>query len=140
MSSVESWQTGPDVFSTSDLPYLPARDDRFYYAHDAVAEVERTTCGKGLGCKHAGTRAVVKEFGPGGTCELLAGIKQKPNGCGWANRATYTTGEQTWWCDLCERSGWVMAANENSRAVDNPASSRSALTTSTPSPLSERTK
>lgn len=74
MSVVESWQTGPDAFSSSDLPYLPERDDRFHYAHDAVTEVERTTCGKGLGCKHAGTRASVREFGPGGTCGLLAGI------------------------------------------------------------------
>lgn len=71
---VEVWQTGPDAYSTSDLPYLPTRDDRFYYAHDAVVEVERTTCGRGLGCVHAGTRAVVREFGAGGTCDLLAGI------------------------------------------------------------------
>lgn len=71
---VESWQAGPDVFSTSDLPYLPQRDGRFHYAHDAVAEVERTTCGNGHGCKHAGTRAAAKEFGAGGTCDLLAGI------------------------------------------------------------------
>lgn len=71
---VESWQTGPDAYSSSDLPYLPQRDGRFEYAHDAVADVERTSCSRGLGCKHAGPRRVVREFGPGGTCDLLAGI------------------------------------------------------------------
>lgn len=73
-TTVESWQTGPDAFSTSDLPYLPMRDDRFYYAHHAIEEVERTTCSTGLGCKYAGSRAEVREHGPGGTCGLLAGI------------------------------------------------------------------
>ncbi len=53
--TVESWQTGPDAYSTADLPYLPERDGRFHYAADAVADVERNTCGNGLGCKHAGT-------------------------------------------------------------------------------------
>lgn len=71
---VESWQTGPDAYSTTDLPYLPERDGRFEYATEAVADVERNTCGNGLGCKHAGTRAAVREHGPGGTCGLLAGI------------------------------------------------------------------
>lgn len=71
---VEPWQFGPDAFSTTDLPYLPQRDGRFEYASDAVADVERNSCSRGLGCKHAGTRAVVREFGPGGTCGLLAGI------------------------------------------------------------------
>lgn len=72
--AVESWQTGPDAFSTSDLPYLPERDGRFHYAQDAVRDVERNSCSVGLGCRHAGTRAAVKEFGPGGTCGLLAGL------------------------------------------------------------------
>jgi hypothetical protein len=72
--TVEAWQTGPDAYSTTDLPYLPERDDRFHYAHDAVADVEQTTCGKGAGCRHAGTRAQVAEHGPGGICGLLAGI------------------------------------------------------------------
>lgn len=71
---VEPWQFGPDAYSTTDLPYLPQRDDRFEYACDAVADVERNSCSRGQGCKHAGTRAVVREFGAGGTCGLLAGI------------------------------------------------------------------
>jgi hypothetical protein len=72
--TVESWQIGPDAYSTTDLPYLPERDSRFHYAQDAVRDVERNSCGQGQGCRHAGTRAQVAEHGPGGVCGLLAGL------------------------------------------------------------------
>lgn len=38
------------------------------------------------------------------------GCKAKEDGCGWASRRTFTTGEQEWWCDTCERSGWIAAS------------------------------
>lgn len=47
--------------------YISQRDERFEYATDALAFVERTNCAKG--CVHA-TDATREE--PGGTCDVLA--------------------------------------------------------------------
>ena len=33
--------------------------------------------------------------------------ENKPDGCGWAERVVYRSGDQEWWCDACERAGHI---------------------------------
>lgn len=39
---------------------------------DIIELVEELNCSTGRGCIHAGTRATIAEFGPGGNCGVLA--------------------------------------------------------------------
>lgn len=44
----------------------------FGYAHEVIEHIEEHNCV--LGCKRAGTRAERAEFGPGGSCGVLAQV------------------------------------------------------------------
>lgn len=51
--------------------FVPTREERWYYAADAMAHVEARNCA--LGCSVGlSTPEAFVEFGPGGTCHLLA--------------------------------------------------------------------
>ena len=56
------------------VAFVPRRDGRFEYAHDAIAHVERTSCAKGCVRAWQDGPDKVAEFGPGGTCGVLARV------------------------------------------------------------------
>ena len=55
------------------MSYKPKRGDYgTHYAYDLVEKIEQWNCIKG--CTRAGPAEKVAEFGPGGTCDLLAWV------------------------------------------------------------------
>jgi hypothetical protein len=53
--------------------YLPERDARFEHASDAVVWIESWNCS--AGCRRgAESELELEEFGPGGTCDILARV------------------------------------------------------------------
>lgn len=53
--------------------YRPQRDSRFEHASDAIEHIETVNCA--WGCKRgAQTAEELLEFGPGGTCGILAQV------------------------------------------------------------------
>lgn len=53
--------------------FIPMREQRWHYASDAMDHVEERNCA--LGCKRGlADPAAFAEFGPGGTCDILARV------------------------------------------------------------------
>lgn len=56
-----------------DKPWTPGRGDYgTEYAGDLIAIIEAHNCVKG--CTRAGTPREIEDYGPGGTCEILARV------------------------------------------------------------------
>jgi hypothetical protein len=56
------------------MTFHPRREGRWQYAAETVEAVEQWNCSKGHGCTHGAEKGSVEweDFGPGGTCHLLA--------------------------------------------------------------------
>lgn len=55
-------------------PYVSRRDGRFAYSFEAIEHVEHVNCSKGCLSGAKPGSAEDKEFGPGGTCPILASV------------------------------------------------------------------
>jgi hypothetical protein len=64
------WSTAPPP----PRPYVARRDDRFAHSFEAIEHVETTSCSRGCLRGAAPGSADEREFGPGGTCAILAEI------------------------------------------------------------------
>lgn len=64
MTSIRDWDRATSVYGRGAYG--------MHYADQLVELVESWNCS--LGCQKAGDESVVSEFGPGGTCDLLASL------------------------------------------------------------------
>lgn len=55
-------------------PYVSRRDGRFAYSFEAIDHIEDVNCSKGCLSGAKPGSAEDKEFGPGGTCPILASV------------------------------------------------------------------
>jgi hypothetical protein len=70
--SVDAARWSPD--EPEPTPFRSTRDGRWHYSWEAVDHVEETNCARGCRWGAAPGSPEDREFGPGGTCHVLARI------------------------------------------------------------------